>query len=102
MEKQQRALFIVALNISLSTTGNTLGSSCKVPNIFFSVLTKFGYSRQTFKKGTNAKFHENLTSEPCANTRGQTDMMKLIHAFRGHANVPKLSSSQEYAYDTMS
>jgi hypothetical protein len=57
---------------------------------FSLILTKFGFSRQTFVKAPNIQFYENLFSGSRADiggrTNGQadgrTDMMKLIGASR--------------------
>jgi hypothetical protein len=50
---------------------------------------KLEFSRQIFEKSTNIRFHENLSSERRVDTCGQTDIMKLIVAFRNFAKVPK-------------
>jgi len=54
---------------------------------------KFVFSRQIFEHYPNIKFHENPSSEsrdfPCGGTDGQTDITKLIVAFRNFANAPK-------------
>ena len=48
------------------------------------------FARRIFEKYTNAKFHENPSSGsrdvPSGKTDGQTDMTKLIVAFRSLAN----------------
>jgi len=53
---------------------------------------KLEFSRQIFKKSSNIKFHKNPSSGgrvvPCGRTDGQTDMTKLIVAFRNFANAP--------------
>jgi hypothetical protein len=41
------------------------------------------------KKYSNIKFHENPSSGSCGPEYGQTDMTKLIVAFRNFANAPK-------------
>ena len=45
------------------------------------------------KKSSNAKFHENQSSDnrvdPCGQTDRQTDMTKLIVAFRSFVSEPK-------------
>jgi len=52
---------------------------------------KLEFSRQIFEKFSNIKFHENPSSGsqvvPCV----QTDMTKLIAAFRDFANAPKIT-----------
>jgi hypothetical protein len=58
---------------------------------------KLEYSRQVFEKHSNIKFPENPSSGsravPCGGrdrrTDGQTDMTKLIVAFRNFVNAPK-------------
>jgi hypothetical protein len=50
-----------------------------------------------FRKNSNVKFHQNPLSAirvvPC----GQTDMTKLIVAFRNFANVPKNVTALHYS-----
>jgi hypothetical protein len=51
---------------------------------------KFEFSRQIFEKVSNIEFHQNPSSGsrvPC----GQTDVTKLIVAFRSFANASKKS-----------
>ena len=54
---------------------------------------KLGYSLQLNEIYSNIKFHENPSNwnrvVPCEWTDGQTDMTKLIVAFRNVANAPK-------------
>jgi hypothetical protein len=49
----------------------------------------FEFSRQTFEKYSNMRFHEKLSSgtEPCR-ANGQTDLLKLIAAFRNFVIAP--------------
>jgi hypothetical protein len=51
---------------------------------------KLEFSREIFEKCSNIKFHENSSIEsrvvPCGWTDGQTDMTKLVVAFRNIAN----------------
>jgi hypothetical protein len=47
------------------------------------------FSRHIFDKYSNTKFHENPSSGSQAVPCGQTDMTKLIVAFRNFANAPK-------------
>jgi hypothetical protein len=50
---------------------------------------KFEFFRQIFEKALNIKFNQNPSigsRVPC----GQTDMTKLIVAFRNFANAPKI------------
>jgi len=48
-----------------------------------------------FRKYSNIKFHENLSSGhrvvPCECMDGQTDMTMLIVGFHSYANAPKLN-----------
>ena len=58
-------------------------------------------SKQIFEKFSNTKFHENPSGGspvvPCGRTvgrtDGQTDMTKLIDAFRKFANASKIQQS---------
>ena len=54
---------------------------------------KIEFSQQTFEKYSNTKFNENQFNGsrvvPCGQTDRQTDMTKLIVAFRNFANAPK-------------
>lgn len=46
-----------------------------------------------FHKGLQYQISQNQSSESQGDTYGQTDMSKLIYAFRGCANVPKQASN---------
>ena len=65
--------------------------------LFVSDFMTLDFSRQVFKKPSNIKFHENPSSRvaKCGRTDGQTDrqtdMTKLIVAFRNFAKAPKNS-----------
>ena len=48
------------------------------------------FSQQIFEKYSNIKFHENPSSGSRVVPCGQTDMTKLIVAFRNFANAPKI------------
>jgi hypothetical protein len=54
---------------------------------------KLEFSRQIFEKQSYIQSNENTSSGSrvvsCAQTNRQTDMMKLIVAFRNFANAPK-------------
>jgi hypothetical protein len=54
---------------------------------------KLEYSRQIFENYSNIKCHETPSSgsriDPGGGADGQTDMRKLIDAFRNFANAPK-------------
>jgi hypothetical protein len=57
------------------------------------VLMTLEFSRQIFEKCSNINCHENPSSGsrivPRGRTDGQTDVTKLILAFRNFANAPK-------------
>jgi len=57
------------------------------------ILMNLQFSRKSFEKYSNTKFHENSFSGsrvvPCGRTDRQTDTTKLIVAFRNFANAPK-------------
>jgi hypothetical protein len=65
------------------------------------ILTKLEFSRLVFEKYSNIKFHENLSSGsrvvPCGQTDGwmdgQTDMTKLVVAYRSFAKAPNKSDN---------
>jgi len=64
---------------------STTRSSCQI-------LTELEFSRQTFEKFSNIKFHENPSrgsQQRVRWTHGQTGMTTLIVAFRNFANSPK-------------
>ena len=50
---------------------------------------KFEFSRQIFEKVSNVKFNQNPSSGSRVVPCGETDMTKLIVAFRNAANAPK-------------
>jgi hypothetical protein len=50
---------------------------------------KFEFSRQIFEKVSNIKFNQNPSSGSRVVPCGETDMTKLIVAFRNAANAPK-------------
>jgi len=50
---------------------------------------KLTFSRQILEKYSNIKFHENMSSRSRIVSCGQTDMTKLMVAFRNFANAPK-------------
>ena len=51
---------------------------------------KLEFSQQISEKGLNIQFHQNPTSVSRVIPCGQTDMTKLIAAFRNFANAPKM------------
>jgi len=53
---------------------------------------KLEFSRQTFEKYSNIKFHENSFSGSRVAALGQTDMTKLLVTLRNAANAPKSQS----------
>jgi len=55
---------------------------------YFPILMKLEFSRQVFEKYSNIKFHENPFSGSRVVLCGQTDMKKLVVAFRNFANAP--------------
>ena len=54
---------------------------------------QYEFSGQVFEKRSNIKFHQDPSIGcrviPCGQTDGQTDMTKLIVAFRNFANAHK-------------
>ena len=64
-----------------------IGFHVKHP-LFSSNLVKLEFFRQIFEKYSNIKFHENPSSGSRVVPCGQTDMTKLIVAFRNFANAP--------------
>jgi len=54
----------------------------------FHILMKLVFSRQIFEIYSNIKFHENSSSGSRVVLFGQTDMTKLIVAFRNFAKAP--------------
>ena len=65
---------------------NVYWCSCKIPVVL--VRLKLEFSRQIFEN-SNLKVHENQSSGSQVVLCGQTDMTKLIVAFRYFANTPK-------------
>ena len=62
-------------------TGNNtkvLRPSRTVPGIFCPILTKFEVSKQIVMKVSIIKFHGNLSSGSHGDTRGQTDLLKVL------------------------
>jgi hypothetical protein len=55
------------------------------------ICMQLEFSRQIFQKYSNIKFHENLSSRSRVPCDGQTDMKKLILAFRNFAKAPSFS-----------
>jgi len=59
--------------------------------LFLSGCIQFALSRQFFEHSSNIKFNQNPSSRsrfvPWGQTDGQTDVKKLIVAFRGFANA---------------
>jgi hypothetical protein len=53
------------------------------------ILMKLEFSRQILEIYSNIKFHENPSSGSRVVACGQTDMTKLIVAFRNFANAPQ-------------
>ena len=56
----------------------------------FRILIEFDFFRQIFEKITNTQFHQiRLVGAELFHADRQTDMAKLIVAFRNSANAPK-------------
>ena len=57
------------------------------------ILIKLNFLDRSFEKCSDIKFHENPSSGsrvvPCGETDGQTDVTKIIVAFRNFAIAPK-------------
>jgi hypothetical protein len=64
------------------------GLQVKYP-LFLSDLNETKFSRRIFEKYSNIKFHENPYSGSRVVQCGQTDMTKLIVAFRNFSKAPK-------------
>jgi hypothetical protein len=60
------------------------------------MLMKFQFSRQSCEEYSSIEFHENPSIGsvvvPCGKKDGQSDMTKLIVAFRNSANAPENSA----------
>jgi hypothetical protein len=56
--------------------------------LFWWILMKFEFYRQIFEKVSNINFHQNPSSGSRVVPCGQTDMAKLIVAFRNFAKAP--------------
>jgi len=71
---------------------NVYWSSCKIPAILFRIQLNLNFSQQIFEKSSNAKFHENPSSEsrvvPCGRKDGRTNMTKLKAVFRNFPYAP--------------
>ena len=78
--------FLVLRSTERDVITNVYWSSCKI-------LMTLEFSRQICEKYSNIKFHQNPSSGsrvvPRGRTDGQTDMTKLIVAFRNVAKAPK-------------
>ena len=70
-----------------------VGLHVKCP-LFLSDLMKLEFSWQIFEKYSKTKFHENPFGGSSVVTDGQTDMTKLIAAFRNFANAPNRRSER--------
>jgi hypothetical protein len=70
---------------------NVLGTSCKVPDIFFCpILAKFGFSEQTFILVPPIPNFTEIHPEASAliHADGRKDMTNLTGVFRDYANAP--------------
>jgi hypothetical protein len=91
--------YLILRRISRDTIKNVKRPSCKVPIILVGFFMKLEFSRQIFEKVSNIKFHQNSSSGsrvvPCGQTDTdrqtdrQTNITKLIVAFRNFTNAPK-------------
>ena len=68
--------------------------SCRVPNYFCRILMKFKFSGHFFENVSNIKFNQSAYSGSRVVPCGQTDVTKLIVAFRNFANAPKNEKSE--------
>jgi len=58
---------------------------------YYQILTKLKFCRNIFEKYSNTNSHENPSSGIGAFPCGETDMTKLINAFRNFTNTSKKS-----------
>ena len=89
--------FLIVRRTERDTIINVHRSSCEGSVILVRFLMKLEFSRQIFEKSSNIKFHKYPSSGsrvvPCGrtdiHTYIQTDMPKLIVAFRNLGNAPQ-------------
>jgi hypothetical protein len=84
--------FLTLRRVRRDTAINAQGSSRKVP-LFLSDFNQTWILSTDLRRNSNSKFHENLSSGgrivTCGRTDRQTDMTKLIIAFRNFAHAPR-------------
>jgi hypothetical protein len=72
------------------------------PLFLSSISESWTFSQRIFEKHSNIKFHENPSSgsrvKPCGRSDWQTDMTKVMVAFRNFANAPKRAYKSEFPY----
>ena len=82
----------------IRTVYRSAAAACKVPRRYScQILMKLEFSRQILKKYANIKFHKNpyhgsrvvLWGQTDRRIDGQTEVTKLILAFRSFANASK-------------
>ena len=81
-------IFFILRRTARDMIENVHWSSCKVPNIFVHFNDTCNFSTD-FRKYSNIKFHENLSSGSRIFPYGRTYMTKLKVASRNFAKAPK-------------
>ena len=82
-------IFLILGRIQRNIVINERGSSCNVPLILVRFWWKLSFSQYIFKKFSNIKFPEYLSSERPDLPWRQADTTKLRVASRNFANAPK-------------